>query len=177
MQQCGIIGGSGEPVSLEKGLRRMGVWFRVFGTNEGEPDPASLVAHLREIFLDESTIRFRRDEEGWFTADVLFPGCAQPWRLNRYLASEEGIRAELNSWAAWLEAAEDNRQRDQLMLHLINSRQVFTFEVEIGDLDPIARIDRWCHGLCQLLARQTEGVYQADGQGFFAADGTLLLQE
>ena len=40
-----------------------------------------------------------------------------------------------------------------------------------------ALLDRLGAEVCQFLARQTDGVYQADGQGFFAPDGSLLLQE
>ena len=31
--------------------------------------------------------------------------------------------------------------------------------------------------VCRFLARATDGIYQIDGQGFFAADGTLLVTE
>jgi hypothetical protein len=154
----------------------MGFWWRVFGGNGAEPDTAQLVKLLLDRAGPAATVRFRRDEAGWFAADVLVSGAEEHWTLNRYLTTEEGIRQELNGWAAWLEAAEGNPLRDRLMLHVIQSRQVFTFEMEI-DLDPGARVDTWCHQLCRFLARETEGIYQADGQGFFAADGTPLVPE
>jgi hypothetical protein len=155
----------------------MNRWHRVFGTNDVEPASSGLVEHLRGFFLEDSTVRFPRDEHGWYAADVLIPQWQTPWRLNRYCAGHDDIRDELNSWAAWLETVEGNQHRDWLMSHLINTRQVFTFELEIGDLHPIGKMSQWSHGLCQLLARATAGVYQIDRQGFFAADGELLVGE
>jgi hypothetical protein len=32
-------------------------------------------------------------------------------------------------------------------------------------------------GLCRFLARATDGFYQVDDEGFFEADGTLLVKE
>ena len=155
----------------------MPMWFRVFGAGEAEPDPAGLVEHVRGLFRDDVTVRFRGDDQGWFAAEVALPDPQENWRLDRYLAGEEGIRHLLNSWAAWAETVEDGDIRDRLLRHLVNTRQVFTFEVGIGDPDLVADIDRACHALCRFLARQTEGVYQADGRGFFAADGSVLLRE
>ena len=42
--------------------------------------------------------------------------------------SEEGIRAELNTWAAWLETAGHNPNHSWLMGHMIQTRQIFTLE-------------------------------------------------
>jgi hypothetical protein len=156
----------------------MNRWHRVFGISDIEPAATELVEHLRSLAGEDSTVRFPRDEHGWYAADVLIPQGQRPWRgLNRYCAGQDDIRHELNSWAAWLETFESNQHRDGLMSHLINTRQIFTFELEIGDLDPIAELNEWSHGLCKLLAGATAGVYQIDGQGFFAADGTLLVRE
>jgi len=161
-------------------------WHRVFGRSEAEPDRAELARHLGNLF-GQRTIRFHTGKEGWFTAEVsptgfaaLWPASAQPWRLNRYLASEEGIRQELNSWAAWVETAEGNPHRDRLMQHMINTKQVFTFPLKddfFDDFDADDKFDPWCHDFCRLLARQTEGIYQFDGEGIFASDGSLLVAE
>ena len=42
-----------------------------------------------------------------------------------YLATEEGICAELNTWAAWVEATVGGPVQEGLMLHLISTRQLF----------------------------------------------------
>jgi hypothetical protein len=152
-------------------------WHRVFGTADAEPDRAALVGELRGLFPQDSTVRFRGDDQGWYAAEVLSPGAPEPWRLDRYLSTEEGIRHELNNWAAWLETVEDNPNHGWLMRHLVSTRQVFTFELEIGGLDKRATINAWCHRLCRILAGETAGVYQIDNEGFFAADGTLMLRE
>ena len=151
-------------------------WFRVFGASDTTVEPAALVELLRGSGWEISTARFRGDEQGWFALEVLFEGAEAPWRLDRYLSTEEGIRAELNTWAAWVETVEGNPHQARLMQQLITAKQVFTFEIDVGDLDD-AGLEKWCHDLCQFLARETAGVYQADGRGFFAADGTLLLAE
>ncbi len=87
---------------------------------------------------------------------------------SRYLSTEEGIRAELNTWAAWVESTGDGPIQQRLMQHLISTRQIFV----LHDAPPELAIP-----VCQHLARVTEGVYQVDGQGFFDADGRLLVAE
>ena len=59
---------------------------------------------------------------------------------------------------------------------LFRSRQLFTVRRPIDHSDEIL-VEQLCVAVCRFLARVTEGVYQADGQGFFTPDGTLLLQE
>jgi len=164
----------------------MSVWHRVFGIMDVEPDPGALIEFLHGLGFPVITSRFHRDEQGWFTAELLLKE-VEPLRLDRYLATEEGIRNELNTWAAWLETVMSNPNRDSLMQHLISTAQVFTFQVEIGEVLPVpdsglergdfSRIEKFSNGLCQFLARQTAGVYQVDERGFFAADGTLLVGE
>jgi hypothetical protein len=149
------------------------VWYRVFGTSDMPPDPAALLEHLHAVGLDV-TGRFHGDEEGWFRAGLAFRAAGdQQVILERYLSTEEGIRGELNAWAAWLEAAGDGREHRRLMQHLISTRQVFT----LSRPDHALPVEHLCRVLCRYLARRTAGVYQVDGEGFFAADGTLLARE
>ena len=42
-------------------------WYRVFGTNDTEPDPAALLEHLQQLGF-EVTGKFRGDDQGWFSA-------------------------------------------------------------------------------------------------------------
>jgi hypothetical protein len=152
----------------------MSRWYRVFGTNEMQPEPARL---LEEANAQGAAVRakFHGDDLGWFRADLSIGDDALPLPLERFLGSEEGIRAELNTWAAWLETQEDNPHHLRLMKHMIGTTQIFT----LGPVDPddVADLGPLCLGLCRFLARETAGVYQADGAGFFAADGTLLVPE
>jgi hypothetical protein len=144
------------------------MWYRVFGSNDHVPGPAGIEGCLAGPGTPVSA-RFAADEAGWYRAE-LSAGPGPPLVLERWLADEEGIRAELNSWAAVLEACEDSPHARPLMERAIQTRQLFTLS------DPAARAPE-CLALCRHLARVTDGFYQADGQGFFAADGTLLVPE
>ncbi len=145
-------------------------WYRVFGTSEAQPEPAALLEHL------QVSGHFRGDDLGWFHARLVFAEDAPPLELERFLAKEDGIRGELNTWAAWLETREENPNHRPLMEHMIRTKQLFTLalpEDEVGD----ERTEQICLVACRFLARQTDGVYQIDHHGFFGADGTLLLEE
>jgi hypothetical protein len=143
--------------------------FRVFGTSAAEPRPAVLLEQLQALCAG-ATGHFRGDDQGWFEAELV--GDATRVGLQRFLATEEGIRGELNTWAAWLETAEDSPHRGRLMQHMIGTAQLFVVEETSGATD-----EDLCVGVCRFLARETAGVYQVDDQGFFEADGTLLLRE
>ena len=94
-----------------------------------------------------------------------------PLALECFSADEEGIRAELDSWAAFLETC-DGPHAVPLMERAIQTRNLFTLH------DPTeAGLDHACVTLCQHLATLTAGFYQIDDIGFFAADGTLLVSE
>jgi hypothetical protein len=145
-------------------------WHRVFGRGDREPSPGDLLAHLNGLGFP-ITGHFRGDDQGWFSAELIGPG--QPTlTLDRYLSTEEGIRAELNMWAAWLEALASGPDQVSLMERLIQTRQLFTFP-----LPPDAAGAELAVVLCRYLAEATDGVYQIDGRGLFAADGSLLVSE
>jgi hypothetical protein len=149
------------------------MWFRVFGTNDAQPQPAALLEHLAAEGL-EVTGQFRGDDLGWFRAELACGPDSLP--LERYLVSEEGIRAELNNWAAWIETCEGNPHQGRLMQHMISTTQLFTLRQPLQPADR-ALVEKVCVAVCQHLARETAGVYQADARGIFAADGALLLRE
>jgi hypothetical protein len=151
----------------------MSRWFRVFGTNDAQPEPARLLEEARRLNPDVSG-RFRGDDLGWFRADLALAGEEPPLPVERFLSSEDGIRAELNTWAAWLEET-GRPEAVPLMQHMVSTTQVFT----LGPLDPDAdlTVESLCAGLCRFLAKETAGVYQVDGQGFFTADGALRVPE
>ena len=149
------------------------MWLRVFGMNDVQPEPAALLEHLTGLGVNVSG-NFRADDQGWFQADLQKDG--KPFlQLDRYLAREEGIRAELNSWAAWLETAETNPHHGWLMERIINTRQLFTLYPRNGGTS--SETGRIATQLCRYLAGCTDGVFQVDGVGFSAADGRLLIPE
>jgi hypothetical protein len=64
----------------------------------------------------------------------------------------------------------------RLMQHVVQTKQLVTLRKPLDHADEAA-LDRLCLEAVRFLAANTDGVYQIDGQGWFAADGTLLLQE
>ncbi len=151
----------------------MSIWYRVFGAAPDEPAPAALLEHLQGLDAGLRG-RFTGDDQGWLRAELT--SAAGPVEVERYLVSEEGIRAELNNWAAWVETQEGNPHQDRLMRHLIATQQVFTLP-QPGGLAGREAAEALCVAVCRFLARATAGVYQVDLRGFFAADGTLLMPE
>src|SRR5207244_3512321 len=118
----------------EKGLA-MPLWYRVFGTSDVQPAPAALLEHLN---VPGRTVagHFRGDDLGWFGAELVYAEDAPPLELQRYLAGEDGIRGELNGWAAWLETREENPNHGPLMGRVIGTKQLFTLPLpgeEVGD--------------------------------------------
>ena len=109
------------------------MWYRVFGTSEVNPEPAALLEHLHQLGLD-TTAQFGGDAQGWFRARFTLNDPPATVLLERYLATEEGIRHELNTWAAWLETLEEDPNQGQLLRHVAGATQLFTLE-QNPDLD------------------------------------------
>jgi hypothetical protein len=151
------------------------MWFRVFGTSAAAPEPAALLEHLRGLGVNVEG-HFKGDDLGWFGVDFIMSGNPEPFHLDRYLAEEDDIRDDLNAWAAWLESVEDPAQSVRLMQLMIGSNQMFTMEIPRHRAEE-AEVDRFCVILCRYLAAKTAGAYQVDGQGFFDANGKLLVKE
>jgi hypothetical protein len=150
------------------------MYYRIFGSSVQAPEPAALLDHLAGLGL-AVTGSFAGDEVGWFRADLTL-GAGEPLALERFTSDEEGIRAELNSWAAYLETCTHSPHHGPLMERVIQTRQLFTVRRpdEHPDESASARV---CLELCRFLAGATAGFYQIDEQGFFSADGTLLVAE
>ena len=149
----------------------MSRWYRVFGSRDDEPAAAALLAELRRLGVT-APVRFHGDDQGWFRAVIHEPGGSPIGEMERYRADEEGIRAELNTWAAWIETTPPGPVQEALMQQVVTARQVFTL-LPMSDEE----LDQDWEAVCQFLARVTEGVYQIDGRGFFAGNGSLLIAE
>jgi hypothetical protein len=150
-------------------------WLRVFGTSVRAPEPAELLEFLRG-FAKEASGDFHGDAQGWFQAEIAVGAERPHLYLERYLATEEGMRHELNAWAAWVETFEDHPAQGTLMQHLTSTAQVFTVRPPADEEEALSNEELWI-GLCRFLARESAGVYQVDDEGFYSADGTLLLAE
>jgi hypothetical protein len=152
----------------------MSLFSRVFAASDAVPGPAGIEACLAGPGVAVGA-RFDEDDSGWYRAELTLGGGA-PLVLERWLADEEGIRAELASWAAYLETLDYSPNAGPLMERAIQARQLFTLRRPI-DHPNEALLERACQALCQHLAKETAGFYQADDRGFFAADGGVLVQE
>ena len=153
----------------------MSKWYRVFGAGAEQPPPAALLEHLRALGVEEPA-HVRGDEDGWTSAEIVLAEGVAALVVDCFLTTEPGIRAELNNWAAWLETCDYSPNHTALMERVIQTRQLYTLRRPLDHADEV-RLERVCEGICRHLAAATGGIYQADGEGFFAADGTLLLQE
>lgn len=151
------------------------MWYRVFGKSETEPPPAALAAHLHACGLAVEP-HFAGDDLGWTRGELRLPGNGTPVQLQRYLASADDIRADLNSHAAVLETCDYSPNNGKLMEHVIQTRQLFVLRKPIDAADEVA-LEKLLEESCRFLAAHTDGVYQIDGRGWFAATGELLLQE
>jgi hypothetical protein len=151
----------------------MSAWYRVFGANTAQPEPAELLELLRErgITLKAS---ISGDQDGWYQAKLVDEADGSCLMVERYLAEEEGIRQQFNTWAAWIES--NNSAKEGLMERIINTRQLFTIQPPAGRADKPG-VQDVCRELARFFAQLTDGVYQIDDQGIFAADGELLLEE
>jgi hypothetical protein len=144
------------------------VWYRVFGLSQTTPDLAALLEHLHAHGLPAAA-HFRGDDLGWTGGELVLGD--QSVTVERYLTKEDDLRDELNPWAGWLETRADQPRHGELMQHVIGTKQLVT-------LRPAdAALSQLCDEACRWLARATDGLYQVDGQGFLAADGSVLLPE
>ncbi|MBY0230944.1 MAG: hypothetical protein K2W96_16785 [Gemmataceae bacterium] len=146
----------------------MAIWTRVFSRDEVPPDEGMLSRFLAGL---GAAARFEADERGWFRAEA-DAGLV----VERYGADEEGVRAELNAWAAYLETCDWSPHHGPLMERMIQSRQVFTIRKALDHADE-PRADRVCRAMAMELARLTGGFWQADGVGFLDEAGTVLVPE
>ena len=150
------------------------MWYRVFGRSDADVPPAALAAHLHAAGLAVEP-HFRGDDLGWTGGELRLAGLDSPVVLDRYLATADDLRDDLNAHAAALEAAAAGPHGLALMEHVALTRQlVVARRPPAGDA---ALLDRLLDETCRFLAARTAGVYQVDGRGWFDAAGTLLIEE
>lgn len=151
------------------------MYYRVFGHSLASPAPTALAEHLHAAGLAVEP-HFRGDDLGWTGGELVLPGGGTPIRLERYLTAEDDLRDTLNAFAAELEALPAHAHAVRLMEHVINTQQLVTLRRPIDHADD-ARLDATLLAATRFLAAGTSGLYQIDGHGWFAADGTLLVTE
>lgn len=146
----------------------MSTWYRVFGLRDTTPDLAALLERLHAAGMP-AVAHFRGDDLGWTGGDLVLDD--RSVAVERYLTKEDDLRDELNTWAGWLETRADQPRHGELMQQVIGTKQLVTLR------SADAALDRLCDETCRWLAGQTDGVYQVDGRGFLAADGSMLLPD
>jgi len=151
------------------------MWYRVFATVRTEPLPTAIVEHLHaQGFALEP--HFKGDDLGWTSAELHFPAGGTPLLIARYLTKEDSLRADLNAYAAELETLTYSPNHLPMMERVIQTEQLITIRKPI-DTPNDSLAESVCEALCQYLATELQGMYQIDGQGWFAADGTELIHE
>lgn len=151
------------------------MWHRVFALRADPVPPADLVEHLHASEL-RVVPHFRGDDLGWTSAELVLPGPGAPVRVERYLTEIDDLRSDLNAFAAELETMDYSPNHVGLMQHVIQTKQLIAFRRPLDHADE-ATLERLCEEVARFLAARVDGVYQVDGRGWFAADGTLLIQE
>lgn len=151
------------------------MWYRVFGRSSNDVPPAALTAHLHAAGLPVEP-HFKGDDLGWTSGELRLAGLNTPVLLDRYLAKEDAIRDDLNAYAAILETCDYSPNHASLMERVIQSQQLVVLRKPLDAINEVA-LEKLLIESCRFLASHTDGVYQIDGEGWFSADGTLLLQE
>src|SRR5437763_6809467 len=150
------------------------MWYRVFCRSDAEVKPDDLLAYVQQPGRPV-TASFRGDDLGWTAAEFSL-GFGTPVYVERYLTGEDELRDDLNTWAAWLETQDHEPNHARLMEHVIQSKQLVTIRKPVDSSNESAAEDL-CRAICQTLPRAADGVYQVEGDAWYAADGQLLLNE
>src|SRR4051812_10882779 len=150
------------------------MWYRVFGSSEVEPSPAALAEYLHAAGLAVEP-HFKGDDLGWTEGELRLP-VGSPVLLARYLTKEDDLRDDLNAHAAELETMDYSPNSGPLMQRVIQTKQLVTLRKPVDAADEVL-LEKVLDAATSFLASLTEGVYQIDGRGWFAASGELLVQE
>jgi hypothetical protein len=151
------------------------MWLRVFCLTTPEIPPARIASTLHEAGFDVQP-HFKGDDLGWTTGELILGDESSPIGLARFLTKEDKLRDDLNSYAAELETATHSPYAAGLMERVIQTAQLITLRKPVSHSND-AQLDRACEYLVQFLARESEGFYQIDLQGWFESSGELLVEE
>jgi len=149
--------------------------MRIFGKSDRCPT-STVLAEALESSACTLQLACEPTNDDWRHIEVLVREQETPIYLDRFHRTDEGIRGELQAWAAWLETCDYSPNHQSLMTHMIQTQQVFTVRKPVDCANEVL-IDNVSVAICQFLAQAADGIYQIDGKGFFAPDGTMLLQE
>jgi hypothetical protein len=150
------------------------MWYRVFCRSNVEVPPAEVLARVQQPGRPVAG-DFRGDDLGWTAAELKL-GTGTPVYVERYSTADDGLREDLNTWAGYLETLDYSPNHLRLMEHVIQTQQLVTARKPLDHPNESA-VECVCLAVCQTIAAAADGVYQVESEGWYAADGTLLLQE
>lgn len=151
------------------------MWYRVFGRSLEHVPPVALAEHLHAARVAVEP-HFKGDDLGWTSGELHLNGLNTPVHLDRYLSGIDDIRDDLNAYAALLETCDYSPNHGPLMERVIQTQQLIVIRKPLDAMDEVS-LETILVESCRFLASRTDGVYQIDGQGWFAANGELLLEE
>src|SRR5262245_64812489 len=102
------------------------MWCRVFALNDIAPEPEAFVERLRSVG-QPAVVEAEIDEQGWWFHLELHSSSGI-YLVDRY-RHDDGIRDDLNTWAAWLEENAGDKAT-VLMQRMIGTRQLITMRRE-----------------------------------------------
>ncbi len=149
------------------------MWYRVFSRAGTAVSPAELVEHLHLVgFAVEP--HFRGDDLGWTAGELRLAGVAhgETVTFDRFLTEIDDLRGDLNNFAAEIEATGEGPHQAALMQHVIQTQQLVAMRMPAD-----VRLRELGREAVKYLASRSEGIFQIDGEGWFAGTGELLVPE
>lgn len=150
------------------------MWYRVFCRSPDTLEPRDLMVRLAAGGPPVSA-EFDPDGHDW-SSGAFRVGKGTPVYVERFRTTDDDLRSDLNTWAAVLETMDYSPNNGPLMEHVVQTQQLFTIRKPLDHPNESA-VDDLCRRLCTTLAAAGDGVFQAEDDGWYAADGTLLLKE
>lgn len=148
----------------------MACWFRIFSPQEQGLEPSRLMDCLDGVFPGIHG-KFRADEEGWFQV-VLTHELLGELPVDRFLSTEKGVRAQLNTWAAWFET----KDRPDLMERMIQVKEILAFELP-PEVEPGSEESMPFRALTLAVAQLVAGICHVDGVGFLDTQDQLIIAD
>ena len=143
------------------------MWYRVFCRSD-DRGQTRRTSRPRPAAGPAGDGQFRGDDLGWTAAEFSW---ARDAGLRRALPDrEDDLRDDLNTWAAWLETQDHEPNHARLMEHVIQSKQLVTVRKPLDHPNESA-VEDLCRTVCRAVAEAADGVYQVEGDGWYAADG------
>jgi hypothetical protein len=150
--------------------------MRVFARSPGAPSPQAMADHLRRRGFDvrvESGI-YTLSYEGWQRLNVFYADGRSPLGLERQsLHGDAPLTDRLRALMDATAGAKDSRGRRRVLDFLAQANQVFELIVP-PDFDWHAGRHLVSTELLNFLQRQTDGLIQADEEGYYHRNRIIL---